>query len=89
MIKKLENHKSAQAHVVEVKDMRYLVSYTTEVLITDYTTNLMEVTGLYSNTTRRHISWYLMEYFPHIDYYTIKRAYEQNKKVNIITGELV
>jgi hypothetical protein len=89
MIKKLKNHKSAQAHIVEGNDEEYLISYRTEVLIIDYNTNIMEVTGLYSMTTRRHISWYLMERFPHIDYYTVKKAYEEGKKVNIITGQLI
>lgn len=89
MIKKLKEHKSAQCHVAQYNNKEYLVSYTTDVLITNYNTNIMEVTGLYSMTTRRHISWYLMERFPHIDYYTVKKAYQENKYVNIITGELV
>lgn len=89
MIKKLENHKSAQAHILEYNDKEILVSYATDVLIIDYDSNIMEVTGLYSMTTRRHISWYLMERFPHLNYYIIKKAYEQGKKVNVLTGDLI
>lgn len=89
IIKKLKNHKSAQAHVMEHEEKLYLISYTTKVIIVDRTTNVLEVTGLYSATTRRHISWFLDEYFYHIDYYTVKNAYEQGKKINVITGDLI
>lgn len=89
MIKKLKNHKSAQAHIAQYDDKEYLVSYTTNVLIINYNTNIMEVTGLYSNTTRRHISWYLQERFSNISYYTVKKGHEDGKNINIITGELV
>lgn len=89
MIKKLKNHKSAQAHILEHNEKEYLISYTTDVLIVNYNTDIMEVTGLYSSTTRRHISWYLAERFPHISYYTVKKAYDNKKNINIVTGELV
>lgn len=89
IIKKLKNHKSAQAHVMEHEEKLYLISYTTAVLIIDHATNVMEVTGLYSATTRRHISWFLDEYFYYIDYDMVKNAYEQGKKINVITGDLV
>lgn len=89
MIRKLKKHPSANCYIVEESDKEYFVSYRTEVLIIDRKAKTMEVTGLYSMTTRRQIGWYLMERFPYINYYTVKRAYEEGKRINIVTGELI
>lgn len=89
MIRKLKKHPSANCYIVEGSDKEYLISYTTKVLIVDHEAKTMEVTGLYSMTTRRHIGWYLMERFPHISYYAVKKAYEEDKKINIVSGELI
>lgn len=89
MIKKLKNHQSAQCHIFEGNNREYLISYRTKVLIVDYEAKTMEVTGLYSMTTRKHIGWYLMERFPNITYHMVKKAHEEGKKIDILTGELI
>lgn len=51
-----------------------LISYTTEVLYYNATADILNCFGLYSATTRRHISIALRKYFhnPILDYYDIK-----------------
>lgn len=62
-----------------------LVSYTTCVAhIIDG--GWLIVNGLYSATTRRHLSAFASEYCG-TDYYTLKRCYEQNLAYNIHTKE--
>lgn len=53
-----------------------LVSYTTPVVDID-AKGLMYIHGLYSATTRKHISAFMRE-FTKYDYYTAKRCYEKN-----------
>lgn len=55
-----------------------LWSYTTMVIDYDNSTGILKCTGLYSMTTRRHISAFIREYFPHLSYYDIKKAVEKN-----------
>lgn len=89
MITKLKNHKYSQCFIRTYNNIEEFWSYKTMVLQTNIDTNIMIVTGLYSNTTRKHISWYLAERFLHISYDTIKKAYDEKKNINIITTELV
>ena len=62
-----------------------LVSYVTPVAAIDKY-GWLTVYGLYSNTTRRHLSAFASEYCG-TDYYTLKRCYEQNLAYNIHTKE--
>lgn len=76
MIVKLKRHESANAKVIihYNKDIE-LISYNTSVIMAskiDNTAYSLNCSGLYSATTRRHISWFINEYFNHINYYTIK-----------------
>ena len=88
MIKrKLAKMPSANAHV-EIGDdgSIVLVSYVTKVVIIDKD-GWMTVTGLYSPTTRRHISRFMDEY-TYYDYYFAKKLCEDGVRYNIKTGEV-
>lgn len=80
----LNNHPSAQCHIEQhdfnSPEMTF-VSYTTPVLIIK--NGEMEVTGLYSATTRKQITWFLREYLPHISYQDVKKAYEKGTKIKL------
>lgn len=79
-MKKLTNHASANCHVEIVRgEDRYnneitLVSYTTPVVIITTLNGIryVECRGLYSMTTRKHISWFLREYAPDLQYTDIR-----------------
>lgn len=73
-IKKLSEHASAQCRVVLSGGAITLVSYQTEVVKVSRCELgwIVSCSGLYSMTTRRHISWFLKEYFPNLNYYDIK-----------------
>lgn len=95
-MKKLNNHASANAHVeiINAND-RYnneisLVSYTTRVLTLTTINGIryVECTGLYSMTTRKHISWFLREYAPDLNYTDI-RDMKFNEAYCLETGELL
>ena len=60
---------------------RKLKSYDTDVIIVDYCRNendaycIMRITGLYSNTTKKHISAFIKEFYSQYDYKMIKSAF--------------
>lgn len=86
------DHKSAQAQVVTVDGVKGLVSYTTLVARLD-TDGWLSFTGLYSNTTRRHIGWFLKDYCKNADgicpsFATAKLCVEDHMRYNIHTGEV-
>ena len=63
-----------------------LVSYETVVIEIDR--GWLFVNGLYSMTTRRHISAFVKEWLPGLTYRDIKNLYENGQKLNIHTGEI-
>ena len=63
-----------------------LVSYVTEVASID-ADGWVRVRGLYSMTTRRHLSAFAREY--RTTYDKLKKCYEQSLTYNIYTGEFV
>lgn len=77
----------AQAKVRECpeKALVILQSYATDVII--ISDGIMTVTGLYSATTRKHISVFMREIG--LNYQTAKKAYEGGYKFNIFTGEVI
>ena len=81
----------AQAHVRDYSDIgrnkRVLQSYSTDVIIVDK--GLLECTGLYSMTTRKHISAFLREYYPDITFYDVKAIAGTSKKIDTATGKVV
>lgn len=84
--KKLHDHASAQCCVrhYENGDIA-LRSYKTIVLYYRASTDMLYCTGTYSQTTRKHMSWFLREYFSHISYQTMRDAYLHDEKV-LISG---
>ena len=88
-IKKLTAMPYAQAHI-EINDNGdiALFSYVTQVA-TLTKEGWFTVYGLYSMTTRKHISAFCKEYCGVIDYQSAKAAYEGNYSINTYTGEIM
>ena len=63
----------------------YLWSYRT--VVAHIINNWLIVNGLYSMTTRKHISAFMREYC-NSDYATAKDCYEKGYMLNIETGEI-
>ena len=84
-INSLRGHEHANAKVVFTDDgVLKLYSYDTEIISvdTDSTGNRqVTCTGLYSMTTRKHISWFLREYFPDITYNQVR---DMDKNVPVL-----
>lgn len=78
----------AQARVRVEKGKIVLQSYATDVCIVDEE-GWLEVTGLYSMTTRRHIGAFCKDYFPTVDFHICKSIYLANQKINVHTGEVL
>ena len=74
MVRSLRKMPYAQAKVRDYadigRDLRVLQSYETDVIFVD--DGWMLCTGLYSMTTRKHISAFLWEYYPHITFQQVK-----------------
>lgn len=85
IVRKLSAMPYAQAHVEIINGNAYLFSYTT--LVAGIEDNWLFVNGLYSMTTRKHISAFVREYTP-FDYSTAKQIYNDNMIINIETGEV-
>ena len=92
-IKKLERMPYAQAHVeIDPKGNIYLFSYKT--LVVEITSDRwLSCFGLHSATTRRHIGAFMREYVrwpngTNGDFYTAKRCYEGDFRLNLDTGEI-
>lgn len=80
---------SAQAGVIVENDYATvtLMSYSTPVVTID-ADGWMHVNGLYSTTTRRHISAFLREIGGKVDYSNAKFCVEKSMDYNINTGEV-
>lgn len=91
MIRTLKKMPYAQAKTRDYSDigrnLRILQSYATDVIIVD--DGLLECTGLYSMTTRKHISAFLREYYPNISFYDVKAIAGTKKQIDVMTGEIV
>lgn len=93
-IKKLSAMPYAQAHVeIDNENNISLFSYVTRVAAIS-SDGWLEIFGLYSATTRKHIGAFVKEYviFPngnHGDYQLAKKIYNDNHRFNIATGEIV
>lgn len=84
-VRKLTAHASANCRV-RVYDNGDLVlqSYATDVIYYDKAHDRVFCTGLYSMTTRKHITWFLREYIPLLGYEEVKCAYVDGIAVNSI-----
>lgn len=88
-VKKLSAMPYAQAHIKILDDGSvHLFSYVTRVAIYRPDKWLM-VTGLSSMTTRRHISAFLKEYVPSVDFQMAKYLVQEHLAYNTETGEVV
>ena len=74
MMRRLAGHEYAQAAVYENGNQLDLVSYVTRVITVKYENGkrMIECTGTYSPTTRKHIGWVCREYIPDLTYYDMK-----------------
>lgn len=63
-----------------------LQSYKTSIIKIDKK-GWLTCTGTYSATTRKHISAFMKEY-TNFSYYDAKMCYEENKALNVYTGEI-
>lgn len=80
---KLSNHTSSQCCVRHYENGDIcLQSYLTDVVYYDSTRGTLYCTGTYSQTTRKHISWFLHEYFPQFSYQELRKAYETDCKLS-------
>lgn len=85
-VRKINGHESAQVKVYEYDNGAIvLVSYTTAVIRIDEA-GWLEVSGLYSRTTIKHIGWFMHELG--FTYQLAKQLYTDNKRFNIHTGEV-
>ena len=84
-IAKLSAMPYAQAHIEMLDGNIYLFSYTT--LVAGIENGWLFVNGLYSMTTRKHISAFLREYTV-FNYATAKQLYNDNMIINVETGEV-
>jgi hypothetical protein len=76
----------AQAKIRRDTNRVALISYTTTVC--EIVGGVLIVHGLYSMTTRKHISAFMREYAHPCDYQTAKAIYNDNKMINVHTGEV-
>lgn len=84
----LRGHESAQAVIFTTYNGgEGLRSYNTVVIKID-PAGWLTVTGTYSQTTRRHIGWFMAEMCPDLGgYKTAKNLAETGDAVNVKTGE--
>ena len=86
---KLQAMPTAQAKVYHYDNGDIvLCSYATLVCMID-SDGWLSCNGLYSMTTRKHISAFMKEYAAPLNYYTAKMMYETDCQINIHTGEIV
>jgi len=92
MVKTLKKMPYAQARVWESEGIgrkcRMLISYSTHVIEVD-NGGMMRCTGLYSMTTRKHISAFLWEYYPNISFNMVKAIAGTDKTLDTETGEII
>ena len=88
MIRKLSAMPYAQAHIeIDNANNKEFFSYVTRVA-TLTNDGWLTIYGLYSMTTRKHISAFCKEYCEAVDYQMAKQAYEDGYSINIYTGEI-
>lgn len=90
-VKKLTKMPYAQAHVEITEDAIALFSYVTkvaEITCDEHGYRWLEIFGLYSQTTRRHIGAFVKEYCD-LTYQDAKRFYEDGDIYCLDTGEVV
>ena len=85
---RLKSMPNAQCGVIfDEYNAIHFISYRTPVINID-PMGWLTCTGTYSATTRKQIGRFLSEYAPNITYQNVKNCYEDNKTINIYTGEI-
>lgn len=80
----IKGHVTKNAKVIEESGI-YLKSYKTYVIrIRD---SRMVITGLYSSTTRRHISWFLKDKLSKFTFQDVRKADLLGYAIDVNTGE--
>ena len=88
MIKKLAYHPYSQCYVIADPKVGILFySYRTLVITID-NDGWLTCYGLYSQTTRKQIGWFMREYCSPLTYHQAKRCYLDHLQINIHTGEI-
>jgi len=90
-LQKLASMPYAQAYVVRTENRVALISYKT--LVCEITDGWLEVFGLYSQTTRRHIGAFMKEFVEYPNgtrgtYQDAKACYTNGYRFNVKTGEI-
>ena len=86
--KRLKYQPYAQAGIRFNNGITELISYTTVVLILDEN-GILKCTGLYSMTTRKHISSFLKEFCPNISFQDVKYAYNNGFDIDTINKKFI
>ena len=85
--KALSQHEHARCGVDFVGRNIQFISYSTTVIFADRLTSgneyYISCTGTYSQTTRKHINWFLREYFPELSYQDMKRIAETGEVLTV------
>lgn len=87
MIKKLSSMPYAQAQVIKYDDGTVVLQSYSTYVATLSNDKWLTVHGLYSMTTRRHISAFMREYC-NLSYHHAKSCYMSNYQLNVDTGEI-
>lgn len=85
-IRKLNKIPNGNVKVVIDDNGIHLISYTTEVA--NIINNVLTVNGLYSMTTRKHISAFMNEYL-NLPYTIAKHCVENNCKYDVIDANFI
>lgn len=84
-LERLDGHKQANAHIIRENNNIILVSYSTAILWYDTMENTVYCSGLYSMTTRKHIGWFMNQFFNNkYNYHDIKYIYNNNLSLLIL-----
>ena len=79
-----------QAGVIYRENGVVLYSYSTPILYLDNDGTIeMLFNPAYSRTTGKHVGYFCREFCPKIGYYTCKKLYNDDVKMNVYTGEII
>lgn len=85
--RKLNNHEYAQARIIMFDDGTIALQSYNTIVIEINANGWMQVNGLYSRTTIKHIGWFMRELY-NLTYYDAKNAYTSHYLYNVLTGEI-
>ena len=86
MLKRLSKMPFAQARVEISEDGKCIYLWSYKTVVATLINNWLIINGLYSQTTRKHLSAFAQEYC-NTRYETLKQCYENRLTLNVETGE--